>query len=346
MKPVILLAAVAVLCVKQDIFAHVSYSGRDFGSLAINGPAITNNSQNTSGAFGWADATDENWGDSHRNRFFRFTLTNSASVYIAVHRNGTGTGSPSNFFPAVSLYYGLAHRSYNEGVWQDTGTGLIYRVEALAHDSSPLSVASRPLETEGSFRATAGWSIGNDDTYVIAGNPTSGVLIASRLVHFTYIGHLADGTPDNYGPAVGIQGDGNADGYVYATFNHLPAGDYSLVIGGANHGIKAVEAGPTYPTYGINVSIRASSISVYDAGISEVTSNPEAFDLYPLSSILDMNLGGLVIQGGEGNAAVRIQMQTTDDLEQPFEDYGVPIDIPIILDQEKLFIRINASSLP
>ncbi|NBX33437.1 MAG: PEP-CTERM sorting domain-containing protein, partial [Planctomycetes bacterium] len=49
-------------------------------------------------------------------------------------------------------------------------------------------------------------------------------------------------------------GDGNADGFVMATFI-LAAGDYSLSVGGANYAAQLTESGPTYPTYGVNVSV-------------------------------------------------------------------------------------------
>jgi hypothetical protein len=101
------------------------------------------------------------------------------------------------------------------------------------------------------------FSIGNDDTFNTAGDPSSGILIPARLANFTYIGHAADGTATNYGNAPGINGDGNADGFVTATFNDLAAGDYSLFVGGANYAAQLTETGPTYPTYGVNVSVQA-----------------------------------------------------------------------------------------
>lgn len=226
--------------------AHVGYSGRDFGTLMYNsdgsGKTVTIATQTISSGFGWADATDTDWGDSHRGRFFRFTLANSLaadqSVRITVERNLLGTGANGSFLPAFSLFSGLAQGS----------------PEALAHDSSTVSVASRPSGTEGSFRSLTDWSIGNDPTYNTAGDPTSGILYATRLAYFTYIGHAADGTSANFGNAAGIVGDGTADGFVTATFSGLAAGDYSLFVGGANYALQATE-GPTFPAYGANVTV-------------------------------------------------------------------------------------------
>ncbi|MCX6946528.1 MAG: PEP-CTERM sorting domain-containing protein [Verrucomicrobia bacterium] len=243
-----ILMACAVLAIAgTKALAHVGYSGRDFGTLMYNfdgsGKTVTIATQTISSGFGWADATDADWGDSHRGRFFRFTLASpldvNQSVRITVERNLLGTGANGSFLPAFSLFSGLAQGS----------------PEALAHDSSTLSVASRPSTTEGSFRSLTDWSIGNDDTYNTAGLPTSGVKYAARLAIFTYIGHATDGTSANFGNAAGINGDGVADGFVTASFSGLSAGDYSLFVGGANYSLQATEGPTTFPTYGANVTV-------------------------------------------------------------------------------------------
>lgn len=250
LKHIIFAAACAA---PAGLQAHISYAGRDFGALVVGSPATSNLTQTVSSSFGWADATDDDWGDSHRGRFFRFTLNTSASVMITVDRNASGTGAAGTFLPAFSLFSGLAQRGNNEGVQQ----GSVYRTEALAHDGATLSVSSRPAGTEGSFRALTGWSIGNDPTYITAGDPTSGILIEARLASFTYMGHAADGTSANFGLAPGIHGDGNADGSVTATFHGLAPGSYSFFVGGANYAAQTTEPGPTYPTYGVNVTVQA-----------------------------------------------------------------------------------------
>ena len=247
--------------------AHISYTGRNFGTLII-GTDVSNNTQTISSGFGWADATDADWGDSHRFRYFRFTLANpltaDQSVRITAERNLLGTGPTGTFLPAFSLFLGLAQRANNEGVQQ----GSIYRTEALAHDGAALSSQSLVDQfgsgngsglggsgKEGSFRSLGNWSIGNDPTYNTAGDPASGILIAARLANFAYIGHAADGTSANFGNAAGIVGDGTADGFVTATFSGLAAGDYSLFVGGANYALQATEGPTTFPTYGANVTV-------------------------------------------------------------------------------------------
>ena len=228
----ILVACTALAIAGTKALAHVGYSGRDFGNLMYNsdgsGKTVT-----ISSGFGWADATDADWGDSHRGRFFRFTLSGSGDVQITAQRNDLlGT-----FLPAFSLYSGLGQLSPEQG----------------GHDGSELSIDNRPVGTEGSLRALGNWSIGNDDTYN-TGGPTSGVLYAARLAYFTYIGHAADGNFANFGNAAGIVGDGTPDGFVTATFSGLAAGDYSLFVGGANYVLQNTEAA-TYPTYGVNVTV-------------------------------------------------------------------------------------------
>jgi len=239
----ILVACVVLVIAGTKALAHVGYSGRDFGTLMYNsdgsGKTVTIATQTVSSGFGWADATDADWGDTHRGRFFRFTLSGSGDVQITAQRNLLGTGTTGTLLPAFSLYSGIGQVSPEQG----------------GHDASQLSIDSRPAGTEGSIRALSNWSIGNDPTYNTAGDPTSGILYASRLAFFTYIGNAADGTSANYGSATGIFGDGTADGYLTATFSGLLAGDYSLWVGGANYGLQSVETGPSsFPTYGVTVT--------------------------------------------------------------------------------------------
>jgi len=249
----ILVACTVLAIAGNKALAHVGYSGRDFGTLMYNsdgsGKTVTIASQTISSGFGWADATDTDWGDSHRGRFFRFNLSEAGDVQITAQRNLLGTGTTGTLLPAFSLYSGLGQLS----------------PEAGGHDGSQLSIDSRPVGTEGSLRALGNWSIGNDPVYndatynngtlVSAGSRSSGILYASRLAYFTYISNAADGTSANFGNAAGIVGDGTADGFVTATFTALAAGDYSLWVGGANYGLQSIETGPsTFPTYGVTVS--------------------------------------------------------------------------------------------
>lgn len=252
----LLSAAFAAAVLSNTAKAHIGYGGRDFGTLSIGSLPTLITGQAVSSSFGWADATDADYGDSHRGRFYRFKLTSTATVTITAQRvdlpvavsgAGTQTGAQGLFLPAFSLYQGLGHLTPYQG----------------SHDGAALSIASRPLGTEGSTLALADWSIGNDPTYNTAGVPSSGVLYPADLRAFTYVGHAADGTSANYGSALGIAGDGLADGQVSATFVNLVPGDYSIWLAGASYNAQFVEtatygaAANAFPTYGASLSVQA-----------------------------------------------------------------------------------------
>ena len=87
-----ILVACGILAIAgTKALAHVGYSGRDFGTLMYNSDGssktVTIATQTISSDFGWADATDTDWGDSHRGRFFRFTLSEAGNVQIIAQRN-------------------------------------------------------------------------------------------------------------------------------------------------------------------------------------------------------------------------------------------------------------------
>jgi hypothetical protein len=221
--------------------AHISYSGRDFGTYS--GPDLSNTitNQRVTSDYGWADATDADLGDTHKTRAFRFRLTTNAWVTLSFQGlayTAGGTSYSALALPAFSLYSGLAALS-----------------SPLTHDSSPISLTWRDTTygtiitydangtpttnsvTEGSLNALGDWKIGAD-----------GQTNFSQLSSLTYIGNAADGSSANYGtpasslrlangsnvPNAAINGDGNADGVVSGSF-YLSAGDYSVFVGGANY---------------------------------------------------------------------------------------------------------------
>lgn len=254
--------AAAVLGVPHRAEAHISYSGRNFGTITT-GTTITG--QTVSSSFGWADATDADWGDTHRTRVYRFSLTGTQSVSITAERvdlpvavsgttqpAGTQTGQQGIFKPGLSLFSGLSHTS-----------------SPLAHDHSSLSVewlvsqfgtsAGTGLGgsgREGSLNALGGWSIGNSVTdWPVASSGTD------TLRSFSLIGYAVDGSSTNFGAVPGLVGDGAADGLVTWTFADLAPGDYSLFVGGADYDAQLTETetfGPTsnaFPTYGLSVTV-------------------------------------------------------------------------------------------
>ena len=271
--------------------AHMSYSGRDFGTVTTGS---TISGQAVSSSFGWAEATDLNWGDSHRMRAYRFTLAAPTSVTVTAQRQnlavGTATGQQTGahdvLLPAFSLYSGLSHTtsplahdssslsvewlrqqfgtsgvaeaytdSNSNGRW-DPGEAFTDTNANGVWDSANLGGSGK----EGSFNALGDWSIGNSTTNwpTIPANPRT-----DSLRSFTYVGHAADGTTANYGTfgMATIAGDGVADGTVSQTFLNLAPGDYSLLVGGAGYAAQGTEtatfgaAGNAFPTYGLTVTV-------------------------------------------------------------------------------------------
>jgi hypothetical protein len=241
-----LAATLAALVSTPALQAHIGFGGdRNFDTLTI-GVTETSGSRTVSGSFGWADGADADYGDSHRNTYFRFVVTDPISVTISVSRLFVSgqTGADGVLLPAFSLYR--------------IGTG---SMPSSTHDASPNTVAYLQATfgadagtgiggsgKEGAFNALGDWVIYND---------------AGAFGDFRHIGHAADGTSDNYGLASGITGDGLADGFVTRTFADLAAGEYFIVVGGAGYDAQNTETathgtlGNAYPTYGISVSVTA-----------------------------------------------------------------------------------------
>ena len=256
--PALATAAVLATVFASPAFAHISYTGRNFGTITTSGSTIAG--QAVSSSFGWADATDGDWGDSHRFRAFRFTLTDTQSVAITAQRQnlvtgtatGQQTGNHDTLLPAFSVFSGLSHTS-----------------SPLAHDSSSLSVewlittfgtsAGTGLGLsgkEGSLNALGAWSIGNSLTNYPAASSGS-----DSLRSFSFAGYAADGSSTNFGATPGLVGDGNADGFVTTTLWNLAPGDYSIFVGGGNYAAQLTEtatfgaAGNAFPTYGLTVTV-------------------------------------------------------------------------------------------
>ncbi len=205
---------------------HTTYGGsvRDLGTVtgADIQPyfkSITN--QTVTSDLGWAAGTSPLFGDAHDIKAYRFTLAEAGLATISVSSANRGSGL-GTFYPAFSLYSGLLHTN---GI-SDYDTALVTQ--------QYLATLGDPQPRRGAFDALNTWKMGND---------------AGELSTLTYFGNAADGMSAQYGSASGINGDGLADGSVMMSF-WLPAGNYSLMIGGAN--VSGVdETG----TYGIDVGL-------------------------------------------------------------------------------------------
>ncbi len=252
-------AAFAALIVASSAQAHIGFTGdRTFtGDGILNsgvpiapGFSATVSSRTVSSSFGWADGTDASWGDSHRNTYFRFFLSGTTTVSVSVARNdvGTQTGTAGLFLPAFSLYR-IGTGTMPGGTHDSAVASIAYLTGLFGTGSDGLGGSGK----EGSFNALGDWKIYSDPT----------TTPPNAEGDFRYVGHIADGTSANYGLASGISGDGSADGLVSLSFTNLVAGEYFIVVGGANYDAQNTETptyGPSanaYQTYGVAVSVTA-----------------------------------------------------------------------------------------
>ena len=109
----------------------------------------------------------------------------------------------------------------------------------------------------------------------------------------------------------------------------------------ADHAITEVQGIQTNPN-AYNLYTGSDLTNSRSAGRAEVTSNPVNYGLYTPQSIIDLNLGGIMMQKWGSNAIVSLQMQIATDLAQSFTNYGSPVEIPIELPGNKHFLRIRA----
>ncbi len=237
------LALAALVSLSLPAQAHIGYTGRDFGSFTgLENASSTIANQAISGNFGWADAADADFGDSHKDRIYRFHLDNEAFVTITAQANATATpASIGGLLPGFSVYSGLAHIS---PIPADYDSAPITK----AYLNATFPDGSGGTTKEGAWNAVGDWKIGND----------AGTTFAD-LTTFTLKGYAVDGTSSNFGTTPGIVGDGVADGYVSRTFK-LGAGDYTLFVGGADYAAQLPSNPDLAKAYGVSVSLNVSAV--------------------------------------------------------------------------------------
>lgn len=237
-RKLITTAAVATLSIVgvSTTTAHITYTGRNFGVFA-GGESPIAISQTVTSAFGWADGTDADFGDSHRLRAFRFTLTSALTIRITVESVAFGTGI-AGLLPGFSIYSGLVHVA---PITDAPGSA--------DYDTSAISLnylaSLGGVPKEGVFEALDDWRVGGENQL----GPSFNYDAPDGLSTLVFRGYAVDGTAANFGLTPGIIGDNNADGFVTGTFT-LPAGDYSIFAGGgdyqsadlSNYGIKTTLA--------------------------------------------------------------------------------------------------------
>lgn len=249
MHPARPIAGLVLLAAASAASAHVSYTGRDFitngtfdgaGTYTLSGQRVTSN-------YGWADATDADWGDSHRGRFLKFTLTEAANVTIDVAAQAGVASTLGDLVPGFSLYSGLVPQLSHEGA--DAPGYVAHHPGFLP--TSPYFVEHGSIvgDKEGAWRALGNFWFGND---------------ADESAEVTYIGHAFDGNGiDVSGDRVtDLVGDGNPDGRVSASFL-LGPGTYSVAVGGASYISQYTEDAATWQ------SSRAFTASITLAPVPE-----------------------------------------------------------------------------
>ena len=214
--------------------AHVGYNGRNFGTFDDTYATSTRSEQAVTGNYGWIDGADTDYGDAHKTLAYRFTLLNPTDVTLSfesqIYTPATAGATPvlGGLLPGFSLYQGLAHVA----------------PMGADYDSSDISKANRPDNTEGAFRALNDWKIGN------APDPVNG--LPAALSFFKFIGNAYDGT--------GFGSDGMADGKVSHTFMHLGAGDYSVFVGGSDYLAQDISNPHLLDKYGVTGTLVAGVV--------------------------------------------------------------------------------------
>jgi hypothetical protein len=112
-------------------------------------------------------------------------------------------------------------------------------------------------------------------------------------------------------------------------------------------GIAQVQAAPHEYNLFSSTQYEANRIAGVAEGKAEVISNPTAYGLYTATSIMDLRMGGLMIQKQGTDATIVFQPQTTTDLVTvPFTNNGPPITNAIPMPGDKGFLRVGAIYVP
>jgi len=78
------------------------------------------------------------------------------------------------------------------------------------------------------------------------------------------------------------------------------------------------------------------------AGQNDVRANPSAYGLFTTNSIMDLNLGGVMMSKNAFGASVQLRVTTTTNLAQGFTNTLTNISLPVSLPGDKHFLRIRA----
>lgn len=65
------------------VWAHVGYTGRNFGTFDDTYAVSSISNQAVTGNYGWIDGTDADYGDAHKTLAYRFTLVGPTDVTLS-----------------------------------------------------------------------------------------------------------------------------------------------------------------------------------------------------------------------------------------------------------------------
>lgn len=242
-------------------FAHISYSGRNFGNV-VNGTNATIANQAVSGNYGWIDASDMNLafdanlatmrslglaagadiddiavglgvdnlylGDSHKGRAFRLHLDSTLTVNFSAMAKANATlSSIGGLLPGFSVYKGLAAVApftapQSSADYDYSAASKAWRTSwAQANVGAGFDLGA----TQGNWNALGDWQTGGDGD--------------NALSSFQYIGSAYDSDMN-----------GNA-----STTLLLGAGDYTIYVGGADIGNKGTAN--AIKSYGLSLNVSA-----------------------------------------------------------------------------------------
>lgn len=258
--------AVSLLAVAGSSFAHISYTGRNLGTL-VNGSNVTIANQAITSNYGWIDAADtalqfdpnlatmrdlalaaganvdeipvgfgvDNLylGDNHKSRAFRLHLDSALTVtFTAMAKANATASSIGGLLPGFSVYKGLA--AVAPFTAPQTSADYDFSDASQAWRASFAQTAAGAGfgtgATQGSWNALGDFYIGGD------GEPVGNLAV---LTHFQYVGH-------------GMDADHDGDA---STTLALGPGDYTVFVGGvdlANKGSANAIKG-----YGLSLNVSA-----------------------------------------------------------------------------------------
>jgi hypothetical protein len=253
--------AIALSLGAASSFAHISYSGRNFGNV-VNGTNATIANQAVGSNYGWADASDMSlafdanlatmrslglaagadideipvglgvdnlyMGDSHKGRAFRLHLDSTLTVTFSAMAKANATASSiGGLLPGFSVYKGLA--SVAPHAAPQTSADYDYSVASQAWRTSwaqaNVGAAFDLGATQGNWNALGDWQTGGDND--------------NALSSFMYVGSAYDSDMD---------GDAS-------TTLRLGPGDYTVYVGGAE--ITNKGTANAVRSYGLSLNVSA-----------------------------------------------------------------------------------------